>query len=240
MRVPKELGLPPGTLGKLKRCCYGTRDAGALWEECYADILTSLGFKRGQACPTAFFNSERSIHLVVHGDDFVILADDEQLTWLEQQLGEHLEIGDTCRLGRDPTDSKEARILNRVVKLEEQGIRYEADPRHVEMLARDLHLESCADVSTPGVKDKNDPDDVVNEEPVHDHSEVHAVNSIKPSDKFKKVTFNNSPETKLVEIPYGRQYGRHPSEIVVHGKFGNPFVRLVGLAADPWTGKVSG
>ena len=29
VRVPKELGLPPGTVGKLVRCCYGTRDAGS-------------------------------------------------------------------------------------------------------------------------------------------------------------------------------------------------------------------
>ena len=38
VRAPKELGLPPGTVGKLVRCAYGTRDAGALWEEHYANV----------------------------------------------------------------------------------------------------------------------------------------------------------------------------------------------------------
>ena len=35
VRVPKEMGLPPNTVGRLLRCCYGTRDAGALWEDTY-------------------------------------------------------------------------------------------------------------------------------------------------------------------------------------------------------------
>ena len=51
VRVPREMGMPPGTVGKLVRCCYGTRDAGSLWEETYASVLTSLGFRRGRAPP---------------------------------------------------------------------------------------------------------------------------------------------------------------------------------------------
>ena len=29
----RDLGLPPGSVGRPVRCCYGTRDAGMLWEE---------------------------------------------------------------------------------------------------------------------------------------------------------------------------------------------------------------
>ena len=42
VRVPKELGLPAGTLGRLKRCCYGTRDAGARWENARLMLSCSL------------------------------------------------------------------------------------------------------------------------------------------------------------------------------------------------------
>lgn len=31
VKVPKELGLPKNTVGRLVKCCYGTRDAGMLW-----------------------------------------------------------------------------------------------------------------------------------------------------------------------------------------------------------------
>ena len=49
IRAPKELGLPPNAFGRLRRCAYGTRDAGALSEEHYARVLSSTGFKRGTA-----------------------------------------------------------------------------------------------------------------------------------------------------------------------------------------------
>ena len=49
VRVPRELGLPKGTVGRLIRCCYGTRDAGMLWEETYSSILTDACFIRGQS-----------------------------------------------------------------------------------------------------------------------------------------------------------------------------------------------
>lgn len=51
VRVPKEMGLPPNTLGRLLRCCYGTRGAGAVLEDTYAQALVSMGFTRGKASP---------------------------------------------------------------------------------------------------------------------------------------------------------------------------------------------
>ena len=32
---PQELEMPKNMMGKLVRCMYGTRDAGAIWETCY-------------------------------------------------------------------------------------------------------------------------------------------------------------------------------------------------------------
>ena len=36
------------------------------------------------------------------------------------------------RLGHDDEDLKEMRVLNRIVRVVESGLRYEADPRHAE------------------------------------------------------------------------------------------------------------
>ena len=44
-------------------------------------------------------------------------------------------------LGPDPEDDKEISILNHIVRCEKDHLRYEADPRHVEKLARDLGME---------------------------------------------------------------------------------------------------
>ena len=45
VRLPPELGLPESTVGKLERCVYGTRDAGAIWEAVYTDALTDMGVR---------------------------------------------------------------------------------------------------------------------------------------------------------------------------------------------------
>ena len=49
--APRELGQPKGAIARLKRCVYGTRDAGMIWEETYAQSLLDLGSRRGLASP---------------------------------------------------------------------------------------------------------------------------------------------------------------------------------------------
>ena len=71
IRLPPELGLPRETLGKLARCMYGTRDAGAIWEQCYVDCLTKIGFQQGVASPCCFYFPAWEVSIVVHGDDFL-------------------------------------------------------------------------------------------------------------------------------------------------------------------------
>ena len=58
VRFPPELGLPKDMVGKLVRCMYGTRDAGAIWENCYTKCLIDLGFDQGVASPCCFTHSE--------------------------------------------------------------------------------------------------------------------------------------------------------------------------------------
>ena len=150
VRVPRELGLAPGTYGRLKKCCYGTRDAGAPWEECYASALVDHGFRRGVVCPTCFVHESKQISIVVHGDDFVALGEEELLDWYESAMATKFETGDRCRLGKGKQDSKEARVLNRIVRLTDAGLRFEADPRPYELLTRSLGLTNT--MKTPGVK----------------------------------------------------------------------------------------
>ena len=51
------------------------------------------------------------------------------------------------------------RILNRCVEWGPDGIKYEADPRHAEVIVRELRLDKSSSViSTPGAKEKVDED----------------------------------------------------------------------------------
>ena len=133
VRVPKEMGLPPGTVGRLVRCCYGTRDAGSLWEDTYANVLVGMGLSRGKASPCCYYHSTKNIMPVVHGNDFVALGLAENLHWYEQRFKQHFEIGKLERLGTGPNDQREIRILHRIVRQTDQGVAYEADPRHIEL-----------------------------------------------------------------------------------------------------------
>ena len=42
--------------------------------------------------------------------------------------------------------------MNRIIRVGQDGLKYEADPRHVELLAASLGLTGCSPVKTPGVK----------------------------------------------------------------------------------------
>ena len=71
------------------------------------------------------------------------------------------------RLGGGSKDLKQARILNRVISWQDWGIQYEADPRHAEVLIRELEVTPKEAVVTPGVKWK--PEDIESARPLDDH-----------------------------------------------------------------------
>ena len=153
MQVPKELGLPPGSVAKQIRCAYGTRDAGRLWEDAYTQVLEACGFTAGLANPCVFYHKTRDISMVVRGDDFTSVGTDKDLDWFEGELRESFEIKVRGRLGEGCTGPQELRILNRVISLTEKGLTYEADPRHADLLMSSLNLTEANGAAAPGVKD---------------------------------------------------------------------------------------
>ena len=154
MHLPKELGLAPNLVGRLVRCAYGCRDAGHIWELCYRSALEAIGFTTGAASPCCFYHKTRDISVVVHGDDFTALGTGADLDHYEQKLAEHFELKIRGRIGEGCAGPNEIRILNRCVKLTTEGLIYEADPRHVDLLADAFNLTSkSSGVGTPGVKE---------------------------------------------------------------------------------------
>ena len=113
--------MPNGLFARLKRCVYGTRDAGAIWEECYASALIKMGFRRGIANPCCFTHPEKKLSLVVHGDDMTCLGPIPALRWYEKQPAEAFEIKLKGILSEAPGCVREMRVLNRIVKLTSEG-----------------------------------------------------------------------------------------------------------------------
>ena len=57
-------------------------------------------------------------------------------------------------MGKNET-RKAMRILNRIVTLTPNGLTYEADRRHGELLVRNLGLQKGHSVATPGIKESD-------------------------------------------------------------------------------------
>ena len=138
---------------------YGTRDAAFNWTAAYTRVLCeTLGFAKGQSSPCSFRHEGRGINLAVHGDDFFSKGTAEDLKWFSDELLKHFQIK-TEVLGPDVSAGEvpEIRFLNRVIAWTSKGIPWEADPRHAELIIRQLGLEDgkTKPACTPGTKDES-------------------------------------------------------------------------------------
>ena len=60
-------------------------------------------------------------------------------------------------MGPQDKDDKSVRLLNRVIEWTDEGIKYEADQRHGELIIKDMGFEGNSNsVSTPGGKKSED------------------------------------------------------------------------------------
>ena len=126
-------------VGRLRLSMYGTRDAAQNWALEYASTLVSLGFKQGLASPCHFFHPTRKLRTAVHGDDFVTVGPKSELKKMRKELEMKYDLK-TSVLGPDEGEEKEVRILNRVIRWTREGVSYEPDPRHGEILIDQLGL----------------------------------------------------------------------------------------------------
>ena len=60
--------------------------------------------------------------MVVHGDDFTVLAEEEKLDWFRREISKRFEVKFRGRIGPDVGDDKSIRILNRVITWDVRGI----------------------------------------------------------------------------------------------------------------------
>ena len=135
-----------GMVGRLKLSMYGTRDAAANWAAEYGAILISAGYVQGIASPRIF-----------HGDDFVGVGTPIDFGRTRAGLEDKYKLK-VETLSGDATDVKEVKILNKIIRWTARGIELEADPRHAEIVVRNLGLEGAKPNKVHGAKadDKNE------------------------------------------------------------------------------------
>jgi len=156
VELPEE-DAEEGMCGWLVKSLYGTRDAAQNWEQEYTEFMTSIGFKAGIASPCTFRHESREIRAVVHGDDFTLIGSRKSLDWFKSRIEGRFEIKYKGRMGPREEDMKSVRILNRIITWTDQGIEYESDQRHAEIIVKQMGLLANAKgVMTPGIRRKKE------------------------------------------------------------------------------------
>ena len=71
---------------------YGTRDAAANFQLEVKRLMESVVFRQSKYSPSMYFNKERNLRTLVHGDDFVTVGILKEARWLERKMKDRLEI----------------------------------------------------------------------------------------------------------------------------------------------------
>ena len=151
VEIPKE-DWEPGDedrVAQLHFSFYGTRDAAQNWIAEYTSYLVSIGFRPGAASTCSFWHKGRELYLSVHGDDFTITGPEDSLMWLEMQMKNKYEIK-TEHLGPGAHQKQEIRVLNRTIRWSPDGIEYEPDQRHAEIIIKEMGVEGSKPSACPG------------------------------------------------------------------------------------------
>ena len=69
---------------------YGTRDAAVTWALEYTEALKSNGFRQGRATSCFFYNAQKDVSIMVHGDDLVPVGSGKFLD--EEDAGGPLQV----------------------------------------------------------------------------------------------------------------------------------------------------
>ena len=117
-----------------------------------------VGTSEGAAFPAVYSNTEDDVAAIVCGDDYLCSGPESSLTKLSKKLSEAFEIK-TCMIGEDDHLSKETKILNRIIRVTQDGWEIEAGPRHGELIIKEPGLENSKGLTTPGFDEPVNDDD---------------------------------------------------------------------------------
>lgn len=147
------LGSEVDAVGLLQMSLYGTRDAAANFQEEVRKTMVSMGFAQSRYSPSVYWHKLRRLKTLVHGDDFITSGPRQEALWFKGALEKRFEIK-TKIIGTGPDESREERVLNRVVRITEEGWEYEADQRHAELIVRGMNLSEAKGVKCPSEDEK--------------------------------------------------------------------------------------
>ena len=132
------------------------------------------------------------------------------------------------RLGSGPNDLKEMRVLNRIVRISDAGLLYEPNPRHVELLARALHLEGANSRACPGQKPQGSP-----EPPEPEIEDIAMLVAAVRSQRISNLRVTFGAVDTIHDAP--DYYRSFPRLAMLNGQIGSDSFELVPCGHDAFT-----
>ena len=136
--VGDRTGTDAGKVGLMKKSMYGTRGAASNWERDWQDHGRNWGFQLGLSSKNLLHHKEDRVSGLTHGDDFVLTGPTKKLKEFERKMTNVYPIKAKA-IGYG--SSKSIKTLNRRLHWGERGVVYQHDPRHVDVLVKELGLE---------------------------------------------------------------------------------------------------
>ena len=148
-------------------------------------------------------------------------------------MQQHFDVKLKGRVGTEDKDEKHMRVLNRIITVTSDGLTYEPDPRHAELLARDLGLENGSKIlMVPGQKPTYDPDkhkDMPKDEDTDSLEDI--------------IASITSAKKKCLRVRFAEQIEQHeypastlPAHHLLHGPIGSIDCRHVPMGCCPSQG----
>ena len=108
------------------------------------------GFVRGVYNPCLYYSPLTGLQTMVHGDDFASVGSREAAKKFRKQLDKRFETkAQVIGIREEEGEVKEARVLNRIIRVVAEGWVYEADQRHADLIVEALGLTEANSAKTP-------------------------------------------------------------------------------------------
>ena len=96
---PKEFYPNGDCLWRLKKAMYGLRQAPKLWQEHFAEVMTSkLGFRRCKSDPNLYCHESGKLYVLAYVDDLLVVGTDEMRKEFMSRLSEEVLLKETGQL----------------------------------------------------------------------------------------------------------------------------------------------
>ena len=150
---PKDVN--NGLLWFLLKAMNGTREASKQWAKRILEVMLLNDFSEVPSVPGLFYHPDRDITLSCHGDDFLAEGESDDLDWLDEIMVKNFETKVLPRIG-DPAAGGQVASgthLRRIIKWTDKGFTWEADPKHAQVIVKELGLEGAKGVDSPSSTD---------------------------------------------------------------------------------------